>query len=195
LYGTSKLPDGKLLLLTELMEGGDLRRALSNSGATEALAWHNGGKAIALDIARGLTSLHAVNVVHRDLNSKNVLLTRSLEAKIGDVGIAAVQTQAGYLTASAGQVVGTLAWSAPELLLGKRCTEKVDIYSFGIVLWELATGNVPQRGFTHAPPPSERCPIELLNLIEACTDEDPTKRPSAKDVFDMLLEIPPVTEP
>ena len=195
LYGTSKLPDGKLLLLTELMEGGDLRRALSNSDATEALAWQKAGKSIALDIARGLTALHAVNVVHRDLKSKNVLLTSSLEAKIGDVGIAAVQTQAGYLTASAGQVVGTLAWSAPELLLGKRCTEKVDIYSFGIVLWELATGNVPQRGFTHAPPPSERCPIELLNLIEACTDEDPTKRPSAKDVFDMLLEIPPVTEP
>jgi hypothetical protein len=195
LYGTSKLPDGKLLLLTELMEGGDLRRALSNSDATEALAWHKAGKGIALDIARGLTALHAVNVVHRDLKSKNVLLTSRLDAKIGDVGIAAVQTQAGYLTASAGQVVGTLAWSAPELLLGKRCTEKVDIYSLGIVLWELATGNVPQRGFTHAPAPSVRCPIELINLIDRCTDEDPTKRPSAKQVYDMMLAVPPVTEP
>ena len=96
------------------MEGGDLRRALSNSDATEALAWHKAGKGIALDIARGLTALHAVNVVHRDLKSKNVLLTSELDAKIGDVGIAAVQTQAGYLTASAGQVVGTLAWSAPS---------------------------------------------------------------------------------
>jgi len=194
LYGTSKLPDGKLLLLTELMEGGDLRRALSNSDATEALAWHKAGKGIALDIARGLTALHAVNVVHRDLKSKNVLLTSRLDAKIGDVGIAAVQTQAGYLTASAGQVVGTLAWSAPELLLGKRCSEKVDIYSFGIVLWELATGNVPHRGFIHSPAPSLRCPIELIQLMEECTDEDPVKRPSAKQVYDRILAIPPVIE-
>ncbi|KAL4539242.1 hypothetical protein Ndes2437A_g02208 [Nannochloris sp. 'desiccata'] len=195
LYGTSKLPDGKLLLLTELMEGGDLRRALSNSDATEALAWHKAGKGIALDIARGLTALHVVNVVHRDLKSKNVFLSSRLDAKIGDVGIAAVQTQAGFLTASAGQVVGTLAWSAPELLLGKRCTEKVDIYSFGIVLWEIATGNIPQRGFTYTLTPSIRCPVELINLIEECTDEDPAKRPSAKQAYDRILAIPPVTEP
>ncbi|KAL4539436.1 hypothetical protein Ndes2437B_g02188 [Nannochloris sp. 'desiccata'] len=195
LYGTSKLPDGKLLLLTELMEGGDLRRALSNSDATEALAWHKAGKGIALDIARGLTALHVVNVVHRDLKSKNVFLSSRLDAKIGDVGIAAIQTQAGFLTASAGQVVGTLAWSAPELLLGKRCTEKVDIYSFGIVLWEIATGNIPQRGFTYTLTPSIRCPVELINLIEECTDEDPAKRPSAKQAYDRILAIPPVTEP
>lgn len=194
LYGTSKLPDGKLLLLTELMEGGDLRRALNNSDATEALAWNKAGKGIALDIARGLTALHAVNVVHRDLKSKNVLLTSRLDAKIGDVGIAAIQTQAGYLTASAGQVIGTLAWSAPELLLGKRCSEKVDIFSFGIVLWELATGKVPQRGFAHSPAPSPRCPVELIHLMEECTDEDPLKRPSAKQVYDKILRIPPVSE-
>jgi hypothetical protein len=195
LYGTSKLPDGKLLLLTELMEGGDLRRALSNAEMTEALAWHKAGKGIALDIARGLTALHTVNVVHRDLKSKNVLLSSRLDAKIADVGIAAVQTQAGYLTASAGQVVGTLAWSAPELLLGKRCSEKVDIYSFGIVLWEIATGNIPRRGFTNTPTPSIRCPVQLINLIEACTDEDPAKRPSAKQLYERILAIPPVTEP
>ena len=191
LYGTSKMPDGKLLLVTELMEGGDLRRALNNSETAEALAWHRCGKRVALDIARGLTALHAVRVIHRDLKSKNVLLTDDLSAKVADVGIAAVHSQ-GYLTASAGQVIGTLAWSAPELLLGKRCTEKVDIYSLGIVLWEIATGKMPQRGFTQPPPPSERCPDELAMLIAECTDADARVRPTAKEVYDRILEIPPL---
>ncbi len=194
LYGTSKMPDGKLLLVTELMEGGDLRRALNDPVTAEALAWHRNGKTVALDITRGLTALHAVNVVHRDLKSKNVLLTDTLTAKVADVGIAAIQSQ-GYLTASAGNVIGTLAWSAPELLLGKRCTQKVDIYSLGIVLWEIATGGVPQRGFTQPPPPSERCPAELALLIRSCTAPNPRLRPTAREVYEQILLIPPVGEP
>ncbi|KAL4513651.1 hypothetical protein Ndes2437A_g00560 [Nannochloris sp. 'desiccata'] len=193
LYGTSKMPDGKLLLVTELMEGGDLRRALNNPATAEKLYWHNSGKRVALDIARGLTSLHAVNVVHRDLKSKNVLLTDTLSAKVADVGIAAVHSQ-GYLTASAGHVIGTLAWSAPELLLGKRCTEKVDIYSLGIVLWEIATGGIPQRGFTEPPPPSERCPAELSVLILKCTASNPRNRPTAREVYESILLISPLEE-
>ena len=146
-----------------------------------------------MDIARGLIALHAVNVVHRDLKSKNVLLASNLEAKIGDVGIAAVHS-GGYLTASAGQVTGTLAWSAPELLLALRCTDKVDIWSLGVVLWEIATGRVPQRGLTDPPPPSERCPAELAELIRDCTDSDANNRPTAKEVYNRLLAIPPIID-
>ena len=127
LYGTSRLAGNRMLLVMELMEGGDLRRRLSNPTTSEELQWHRQGKAVALDIARGLTALHAVNVVHRDIKSKNVLLTKGLCAKIGDVGIAALHSR-GYLTASAGRVIGTLAWSAPEMLLGTLCTNKADIY-------------------------------------------------------------------
>jgi hypothetical protein len=127
LYGTSRLAGNRMLLVMELMEGGDLRRRLSNPTTSEELQWHRQGKAVALDIARGLTALHAVNVVHRDIKSKNVLLTKDMCAKIGDVGIAAVHSK-GYLTASAGRAIGTLAWSAPEMLLGTLCTNKADIY-------------------------------------------------------------------
>ena len=192
LYGTSKMPDGKLLLVTELMEGGDLRRALNDPETKEVLAWHRAGKRVALDIARGLTALHAVRVIHRDLKSRNVLLTETLTAKVADVGIAAVHSQ-GYLSASDGYVLGTLAWSAPELLLGKRCTEKVDIYSLGIVLWEIATGKVPQRGFTQPPPPSERCPAELAALIKECTNSDVRERPTAKEVCEIIMA--PLAQP
>lgn len=189
LYGTSRMPGGELLLVMELMEGGDLRHALNDPRVAAELVWSKHGRGVALDIARGLTALHAVHVVHRDLKSKNVLLSRNYTAKIGDVGIAAVHSQ-GYLTASAGRVVGTLAWSAPELLMGQRCTEKVDIYSLGIVLWEIATGEVPQRGFTEIPPLSaDRCPLELAQLISDCTDEDPKKRPTAKEVCERILKM------
>ena len=193
LYGTSRMPDGKLLLLTELMHGGDLRKALDTPATAALLEWQNSGKRVALDIARGLIALHAVNVVHRDLKSKNVLLASNLEAKIGDVGIAAVHS-GGYLTASAGQVLGTLAWSAPELLLALRCTDKVDIWSIGVVLWEIATGRVPQRVLMETPAPSERCPAELIKFISDCTDPDAINRPTAREVYDRLLAIPPIID-
>jgi len=189
LYGTSSLPDGKFLLVTELMEQGDLRDALTNKKTAENLVWSRKGKSVAIDISRGITALHAVNVIHRDLKSKNVLLTDNFTAKVADVGIAGVHSQ-GYLTAGAGQVLGTLAWSAPELLLGGRCSEKVDIYSLGVVLWELATGNVPQRGFVEPPPPSKDCPAELSLLIKDCINPEPSARPNAKQVYERLRHLP-----
>jgi serine/threonine protein kinase len=141
-----------------------------------------------------VAALHAQNVIHRDLKTKNVLLTASLVAKVADVGIAAVHSQ-GYLTAGAGHMVGTLAWSAPELLLNYRCSDKVDIYSLGVVLWEIATGQVPTRGFTAPPEPSERCPAELAELIRQCTQVKPNDRPTAREVFSTLLKIPPLMPP
>ena len=191
LYGTTQLNDGQLLLITELMDGGDLRRALDSPETAEKLAWHRHGKGVAQDIARGLTSLHANKVVHRDLKSRNVLLDAYFGAKIADVGFAAVQSQ-GYLTATAGRVAGTLAWCAPELLLGAQCSDKVDVFSFGVVLWELATGSVPKRGFIEPPPVSQRCPRELSELIKDCIKTKPQERPTAREIYTRISEFPVV---
>ncbi len=173
------------------MEGGDLRAALAAHWASGELQWRGRGKAVALDVARGLTSLHAARVVHRDLKSKNVLLTAgAAAAKVADVGVASMHVD-GYL--SAGDMVGTLAYAAPELLMGARCTDAVDVYSLGVLLWEIATGAAPTRGCAAAapPPPSPACPPELAVLIAACTAAKPRARPSAKAVHDALLAIPP----
>ena len=87
------------------------------------------------------------------------------------------------------KIVGTLAWSAPELLLGRRCDEKVDVYSLGVILSELATGEMPRRGEIYIPEVSERCPKELAELIAQCTQEEPRARPSAKEVYERILKI------
>ena len=188
-YGTC-VSGGNLMIVTELMEGGDLRAALSGSDAGQ-LAWDQLGRQVALDVARGLCFLHACNVVHRDLKSKNILLSEDWScAKIADIGAAAMQNS-GYLTPGAGEVVGTLAWAAPEMLMGERCTEKVDIYSFGVLLWELTTGLSPQRGYVSPPEPSARCPKAVSALIADCMNSNPKKRPTAKQVYDRLMASGP----
>ena len=73
-----------------------------------------------------------------------------------------------------------------------RCTEKADIYSFGVVLWELATGKIPERGFIALPDPSEACPTELATLIQKCLSYDPDDRPTAKEAYEMILNLPPL---
>ena len=78
-----------------------------------------------------------------------------------------------------------------------KCTEALWGFvecSLGIVLWELATGQVPERGNTPLPAPSERCPTELIALIRDCTVEDARLRPSAKEVHDRILRIQPMLE-
>lgn len=114
-------------MLSSIPQGGDLRDALE-ADTDGALQWQRGGKRIALDVARGLTALHAVRVIHRDLKSKNVLLTgvSPISAKIADVGIAAIHTH-GSLSATGDANVGTLDWSAPELLMGQRCAAQLPL--------------------------------------------------------------------
>ncbi len=188
--GVSTVGD-QIVIVSELMEGGDLRAALAGPRGAE-LAWAARGQALALDIARGLCFLHGASVVHRDLKSRNVLLSADWgTAKIADVGTAAITDAEGYLTQGAGQMIGTLAWAAPELLLGDRVSPAADIYSFGILLWEIVTRETPKRGFTPAPEPGEACPAELAALIEACRAGDPKARPSAREAYERLLACPP----
>jgi serine/threonine protein kinase len=162
--------------------------------SSDSMLWQHQGKPVALDIVRGVMELHAKRIIHRDLKSKNVLLKRTPEgvlmAKVADVGVAGhLSATDGYLTGNG--AFGTLAWASPELLMGNRITIKADIYSLGIVLWEIATSKVPFRGFVEMPKPSERCPEGLIRLIESCTRQDPKSRPSAAQVYAKLLKIPP----
>lgn len=129
------LSGNDLFLVMELMHGRDLWSVLSDSKVARELSWGQRVKSLALNIAQGLVFLHANAVIHRDMKSKNILLGVGWQvAKIGDVGTTAL-VQDTHLSLQYGEASGTLAWAAPELLMGTRITSKVDIYSLGVVLW------------------------------------------------------------
>ncbi|PRW21099.1 serine threonine- kinase [Chlorella sorokiniana] len=176
--------DDRTLLVTEYMEGGNLTANLK----AHTVTWFKRGKKIALDVARALVYLHSRRIVHLDIKSANVLLTRDGTAKVGDVGMAKIMAE-DYVSGGQG-AFGTLAWSAPELLLGRRCDGKADIYSFGVVLWELCTGLLPVRGQLREPAVPDDCPEEVLDIIRRCLDPDPSVRPTAAELVQLLTLAP-----
>ncbi|MGN6372906.1 MAG: protein kinase domain-containing protein [Solirubrobacteraceae bacterium] len=100
--------------------------------------------AYALEIARGLDCAHSHDIVHRDVKPQNILLSHEGGAKITDFGIARSLTEEG-LTAD-GKVLGTTDYVSPEQALGQPVTGQSDVYSLGIVLYEMLTGSVPFKG-------------------------------------------------
>lgn len=176
------------MLVTEYMEFGDLWRALplANTGGQRIFGWWKRGRRILLDVAHGLQYLHSRRVVHLDLKSANILLSRHGTAKIADIGMARVLNRE-YLSVLSG--LGTFAWSAPELIFGRRCTERVDIYSFGVVLWEVCTGDVPTRGALRPLLPGIDCPPAVCALFDACTAEEPAQRPSSSQLVAALESL------
>lgn len=150
------------------------------------------GKTIcAFDIARGMQYLHQCQIVHRDLKSLNVLLDSNNNIRICDFGFSRHASDSSLMT----QNIGTPHWMAPELLsTSTNYTSKIDVYAYGIVLWELATDNVPYQGMD-----SRQIISQVLNndirpllppevnpamrdLITQCWDRDPTVRPSFDEI-------------
>mmetsp|Transcript_9435 Transcript_9435/g.28385 ORF Transcript_9435/g.28385 Transcript_9435/m.28385 type:complete len:761 (-) Transcript_9435:1123-3405(-) len=168
-------------IVTELMEGGDLRAALK--AHSPEYTWERRGKAVALDVARGLLFLHNCGVIHRDIKSSNILLSKEGVAKIADVGLAIA---AEYF--SVGSTGGTWSYAAPELLgagLTSRCTPAVDIYSFGVLLHEIITHDAPVRGNLRQVQPEE-CPPEVHQLLDSCIHTHVAGRPTAAAIVDVL---------
>lgn len=134
-----------LCVVSEFMEGGDLRGLLTRyQNENHPTGFDRTKVTIALHVAHALTYLHSLEtpVLHRDLKSKNVLLTSSLEAKLTDFGISREQADR---TMTAG--VGTSLWMAPEVMLGERYDDKADMFSFGVLLSELDVHVLP---YSHA---------------------------------------------
>ncbi|MCO5558577.1 hypothetical protein L7F22_012162 [Adiantum nelumboides] len=152
---------------------------------------------MALDIARGMEYLHSQGVIHRDLKSENLVIAEDLCVKITDFGAACIEWESSPMTDD----FGTYRWMAPEMISKKRFSKKADVYSFGIVLWELLTGHVPFEDYTpvqaafavvhkHARPPLPlNCPSTLGYLLQECWHADPDKRPHFTKVVAVLEEM------
>ncbi|KAL6767797.1 hypothetical protein ACKKBF_B36655 [Auxenochlorella protothecoides x Auxenochlorella symbiontica] len=175
---------GELYLLTQRMVGGDLHGAIRK----RRVAWKDGGWRIALDIARGLVYLASKRIVHNDLKSSNVLLDGEGRAKISDVGLAKMlpgsKSYPGVITAGG----GSFHWCAPETILGLPCTPQADIFSLGVVMWELATGESPIRGGMRLLRSPDECPPNIANLVESCWERKPDDRPTATQVVESILK-------
>src|SRR6476659_8606298 len=134
--------DGRPYIVFEYVEGETLKdriRRLGRLPVDEAIAY-------AIEIARALGAAHARHIVHRDVKPQNVLIDEEGSAKVTDFGIARTLDEEG-LTAD-GRVLGTTDYVSPEQALGQQVTGQSDLYSLGIVLYEMLTGEVPFKGET-----------------------------------------------
>lgn len=207
------------LLVYEYMKNGSLQQALTRvRDGTLELAWPIRHK-IALGIASGLQYLHynsTPKIIHRDLKPGNILLDEDFEARIADFGLAKALPEAAT-HASSSNVAGTVGYIAPEYHQTLKFTIKCDVYSFGVVLAFLVTGKEPSHDFfqeisqasvpiwlrsivnsekaSQAIDPSligkgyEDQILLVLKIACFCTDDDPRKRPTSRDVFTMLTQI------
>jgi len=152
-------------------------------------------------ILSGLSAAHRAGIVHRDVKPENVLLAEDGRIKIGDFGLARATTAN---TATGAQLLGTIAYLAPELVTRGTADARSDIYALGIMLYEMLVGEQPYKGeqpmqiaFQHAteqvPRPSVRnpgVPEQLDELVLWATEKSPDDRPlNAQEMLDRLREI------
>ncbi|CAH0474958.1 unnamed protein product [Peronospora belbahrii] len=213
--------EGKLGILTEYCSRGSLKDVLKHHFS---LSWRR-KVALALHVSKGLTYLHARNptYIHRDLKASNILVTETWQAKLADFGISKVSNFVNRVRYSERTIslaeqnpsvsdeltsfAGTWRWNAPEILKDPhncRYSRATDMYSFGMVLWEIASdGAVPfsdtkfdfevrQKVLEEQRPPlnpGQCCPQRFAQLIEECWAQDPIHRPSAPEAAEILNTI------
>ena len=128
---------GHPYIVFEYVEGETLKQRISRMGALDV----QDALAYAIEIARGLAIAHNRRLVHRDVKPQNVLINMAGRAKVTDFGIARQLEQAGQT--ATGRVLGTTDYVAPEQAMGQAVDQRSDIYSLGIVLYEMLTGEIP----------------------------------------------------
>lgn len=169
----------------EYMHRGNLYMALANDQDDE-FGWYEGGRGVALDCARGLAYLHKNGVLHLDMKACNVLLAENGTAKISDVGLSRVLGNKTHLTTGV-LPGGTYDFQAPECLMGKKIGFAADVFSFGVLLLEICTKERQRRGFYIFPERvPEQCPAAIVELAHNCLQGDPTLRPSAKEIMQII---------
>lgn len=184
------------MIVTELTTRGSLRDLLDDKKVT--LSFKRKIK-MAKDAALGCNYLHCSKppIVHRDLKTSNILVDANYTVKVADFGLSTVKGAKADLKRA-----GTPLWMAPEVLSESPYDESCDLYSFGIVLWELVTGKIPFEGVKDLdgmitavvknkkrPEIPKDAPSRLRKLIQACWAQEPKKRPKFSQIIPQFDQI------
>jgi serine/threonine protein kinase len=191
--------DDQPYLVTELADGGSLRNILDKCyvlNLSQVLL-------MSIQAAKGLVYAHSRGIVHADIKPANILFTVKRVLKIADFGLSRAFGEAAW-TEPAGSLLGTARYSSPEQAMGKRLTDKSDIYSLGVVMYECLTGQIPFAADTTIATLTGRIGKKFpenadLGLLEDAImmtgDPEPSKRPTAKALLEMLEEVASKTDP
>ena len=189
----------------EFVEGETLEKLIRRSGRLEVkLALE-----IATQVAAGLAAVHKQKLVHRDIKPSNIMVNLEEEgavtAKIIDLGLAKAVNEPDFQTtiSMSGRFAGTPEFASPEQFAGVGADIRSDLYSLGVVLWEMVTGHVLFRGspaevmfqHQHAPLPLEKLesvPQPVVSLIEVLLDKDPGRR--FQTPAELLKALPTITD-
>ncbi|WOK94658.1 serine/threonine-protein kinase STY46 [Canna indica] len=183
-----------LCIVTEFMQGGSVYDFLHKHKGTFKLP---ALLRVAIDVSKGMNYLHQNNIIHRDLKAANLLMDENEVVKVADFGVARVKAESGVMTAE----TGTYRWMAPEVIEHKPYDHKADVFSFGIVLWELLTAKLPyeyltplqaavgvvQKGLRPTIPKNTH--PKITELLEKCWQQDPANRPDFSEILEILQQI------
>ncbi|HTU02269.1 MAG TPA: serine/threonine-protein kinase, partial [Candidatus Sulfotelmatobacter sp.] len=192
--------DGQQYLVTEYIDGGTLREWSRGGGRT----WREIVELLS-GVADGLATAHEAKILHRDIKPANILVMKSGYAKLADFGLAKLTGESPASTERTktaqtrpGMVVGTIAYMCPEQAQGKATDGRSDIFSFGVVLYELLEGRRPfdgrsdletlQKVIDEEPAPlGEHVPAALRALVEKALQKDPARR--YQSVREMVADL------
>ncbi len=187
--------DGQLFICMTLYEGDTFKKKIQEGPLPldEVIT-------ISLQIARGLARAHEAGIFHRDIKPANIMFTEQGEVKIVDFGLAKLSSQQDLT--KEGSTIGTVAYMSPEQAKGQTTDHRTDLWSFGVILYELLTGEWPFKGdydqaviysvLNEEPEAIQNIrkdvPVELINIITRCLMKDPKDRYSSMDDIVLILQ-------
>ena len=185
-----------LNIVMEYCDGGDLSQFIEKNKETKKLLEENMIWNIFIKITIGLAALHKSKILHRDLKSLNIFLTKNLDIKIGDFGVAKILTTTGF----AKTIIGTPYYLSPELCDELPYNDKSDVWALGCILYELCTYNHPFNAQCQASlvlkiiqntpePINDKYSEDLKKLINIILDKNHSTRPSSYEILNMPFII------